>query len=205
MLDEELLQWREGVIGAEERVQQLPRALDGKRAQPYLRDVRRVAPGVCVFGTVGREEQQARGTEARDETIEDSLRLGVDPVKVFEDQEDRLLARFAQQQSRHRVERAPATFGGIERSPLGLVVKGNVEQGEQRRQGGLQRFVEREHLARHLFSNLAESVAALNLEVAFEEIDHRQITRRLAIRDRCRFQDRPAPEPKGGDELIDQA
>ena len=45
---------------------------------------------------MGREQQQARRPEARDETIEDRLRLDVDPVKVFEDQEERLLAESRQ-------------------------------------------------------------------------------------------------------------
>ena len=39
VLDEALLQWCEAVIGAEERIEQLARALGGKRAQPHLRIV----------------------------------------------------------------------------------------------------------------------------------------------------------------------
>src|SRR5262249_56049742 len=106
--------------------------VEGERGEGGEGGVRSIAPGVGVVWPVGREEEQSRGTEARDETIEHGLSLDVDPVKVFEDQEDRLLAGLAQQQSRHRVERASPAFARIERPPL-VIVGRNIEQGEQRR------------------------------------------------------------------------
>src|SRR5437016_1428497 len=49
VLDEALLQWREAVIGAEERIEQLARALGGKRAQPHLGIVRMAGPSVSTL------------------------------------------------------------------------------------------------------------------------------------------------------------
>ena len=56
-VDEELLERCNGKIRAEERVQQLTRAVHGERVQPHLRVVRLIAPGMLVFGTVVREHQ----------------------------------------------------------------------------------------------------------------------------------------------------
>src|SRR5262249_24347191 len=168
--DEESLEWFERAIGAEERVQELAGALDAERTQPQLREVRLIAPGVPVVGTMGGEQQYGRRREPPGEVVEERLRLDVDPLKIFDDQEERSLARLAQQQSAHRLERAPPTFGGIERPPPGVLVDLDVEQGEQRRQRRLQRFVEREHLPRHLLANLPAVVAIVDREVCLEEI-----------------------------------
>jgi len=111
-------------------------------------------------------------------------------VEVLEDQEERLLSRFPQQQPLDGVERLLAALSRVERSPRG-VVHGYVEQGQQRRQCRLQRAVEREQFARHLLADFPEIVPVLNLEVALEEVDHRQVARRLAIRDRGAVEDQP--------------
>ena len=58
-LDEELLEWRQPGIVAEERIEQLPGALDRKRVKPHLAVERLAAPGVLVLRTVIHEQQQA--------------------------------------------------------------------------------------------------------------------------------------------------
>lgn len=80
------------------RFQQVPDVLGWERVQPQLAVVRLVAPGVLVLKTVGHEQQQAGRRQAVDERVEEGLRLTVDPVKVFEDQEEWLLPRFTQEQ-----------------------------------------------------------------------------------------------------------
>src|SRR2546427_6662515 len=45
----------------------------------------------------------------------------------------------------------------------------------------------------------------LDLEVALEEVDHRPVTRRLAVRDRGAFKDEPALQPMRVGELVDEA
>ncbi len=81
-------------------------------------------------------------------------------MEVLENQKQRLLSRFPQQQPPHSVERALATVGGIERPPLS-VVHGHVEEGHERRQRRLERPIECEELARDLFPDLAEVVPVL--------------------------------------------
>ena len=115
-----------------------------------------------------------------------------------------MLLRFPQQQPLHGVERALAALRRVERLPRG-VVHGHVEQGQQRRQRRLQRVVEGEQLARHLLADLAQVVPVLDLEVALEEVDHRQVARRLAVRDRGALEDQPALQAMRVGELVDEA
>ena len=60
------------------------------------------------------------------------LRLGVDPVQVLEDQQQRLHLALAQQQALDGVERPLAALGRVERVP-GRVVHRHVEQREEAR------------------------------------------------------------------------
>src|SRR6266850_1992266 len=87
--------------------------------------------------------------------VEQGLGLAVDPVEVLEDHEERLLARFSQQQPLHGVERELATLSRVEGPPRSIV-HGDVEQGQQRRQRRLQGSVQGEQLARHLLADLPE-------------------------------------------------
>jgi hypothetical protein len=157
---------------------------------------------VLVLGTVAYEQQEARRSQALDEAVEQRLSLAVDPVEVLEDHEEGLLSGFPQQQPLHGVERALATCSRVERLPRG-VVRGHVEQGQQRRQRRLQGFVQGEQLAHHLLPDLAQVVPVLDLEVALEEVDHGQVACRLAVRDRGALDGEPALQAVGVGELVE--
>jgi hypothetical protein len=94
-LDQELLERVEGRVSAEERLEQLVRALRRQGIDPELAVVGLAAPGVPVLGAVIDEEQQARRGQAVDEAIEQGLGLAVDPVQVFEDHHQRLRLALA--------------------------------------------------------------------------------------------------------------
>jgi hypothetical protein len=68
-----------------------------------------------------------------------------------------------------------------------------------------ERPIETQATADHLVPNLPLIVTGLDLEVALEEVDHRQVARRLAVRDRGGFQDEPALQAMGARELVDDA
>jgi hypothetical protein len=112
-------------------------------------------------------------------------------VQVLEDQQERLLLRFAQQQLLKRIKRAAAPLRRIEYLPC-HVVQEHIEQGQQRRQGWLQSAVEREQLARHLLPDLAELILVLDFEVTPEKVDHRQVAHGLSIGDRGALENQPA-------------
>ena len=190
-LDQELLERRQPGVLAEERVQQLAGALGRQRVQPQLAVGRLAAPGVLVLGPVVHEQQQARRSEALDEAVEQRLRLAVDPVQVLEDHEERLLARFPKQQaaSRRRACAGAAAAGSSVCHAASST--GTSSRASRRRQRRLERAIQGEELARHLLADLAEVVPVLDLEVALEQVDHRQVARRLAVRDGGALEDPP--------------
>src|SRR5215831_12586590 len=124
-------------------------------------------------------------------------------MEILEDQEKGLLSRLPEYQPLHGVKCLLAPLAWIEFTPR-RVVHGHVEQRQQRWECRLQRTVEREELPRYLLSDLAHVVAVLDLEVTLEEIDHRQVARRLAVRDRGAVEDQPILEPMGVRKLVDE-
>src|SRR5439155_5841522 len=63
---------------------------------------------------------------------------------------------------------------------------------------------EREELTRHLLPNLAQVVPVLDLEVALEQVDHRQVARSLAVRARDGLKYQPTLQAMRVGELVDQ-
>src|SRR5262245_10806849 len=146
---------------------------------------------MTVCRTVVDEQHKVRRRQALDKSVEQGLALAIDPVQVLEDQEERPLARFAQQKLPECLKCAVTALRRIECVPLGIVHR-YVDQGQQRRERRLHSAVEREQLAGHLLPDFAELVPVLDLEVTLEEIDHRQVARRLSIGDRGALQNQPA-------------
>ena len=113
--------------------------------------------------------------------IEKRLRLAVDPVEVFEDQEQRLDAALGEEQAFDGVERALPALPRVARLPH-RIVDGDVEQGKEGGQRWLERAVQREELPGDLLADLALIVAVLDLEVDLEQVDDREVRRRLPVR-----------------------
>ena len=83
---------------------------------------------MMVLGpVVDQQEEPGRG-QALHQAVEQGLRLGIDPVQVLENDEDRLPLALPEQQVLDGVERALPALGRIERLPLG-VLDGHIEQG----------------------------------------------------------------------------
>ena len=83
--------------------------------------------------------------QALDQTVEEGLRLGIDPVQVFEDQQQRLPLTFAQQHALEGVECALAPLRRVEVQERAL----RWESVQKRQQGWkrvLERLVQRQHL-----------------------------------------------------------
>ena len=170
----------EAGVGPEQRAEELFGSLRRQGVQPELRVIRATAPGVLILRPVVHQEQEPGGRQALDQPIEQRLGLGVDPVQVFEDDQQRLHLALPQQEPLHRVQGAPAALGRIERRPLRVIGR-HVEQRQERRQTAFLRAVQRQELPRQLLAHRARAVAVFDGEVALEEIDHRQIRRRLAV------------------------
>ena len=81
------------------------------------------------------------------------------------------------------VERALASLWRFE-CEKGVVCWQSIQEGEQRRNRLLEGGVECQHLAGHLGPNGPGIVAVVHVDVALEEINHREVCRSLAIGDR---------------------
>ena len=156
--DEHGLERLDGGVGAQQGQEQLVGALGRQGVEAELGVVGLAAPGVLVLRPVVDQEQQSGGRQALDQAVQERLGLGVDPVQVLEDHEQRLHLALAQQEALDGVEGALAPLRRIERLPLG-VLDGHVQERQQGRQGRLEGAVEREELAGDLLPDLAVGLA----------------------------------------------
>ena len=177
-----------GVI-PQQGLQELVGAGGGQRVEPQLRVVGLAAPAVLVLRAVVDQEQQAGRGQALDQAVEQGLRLGVDPVQVFEDQQQRLHLAFAQQ---HALEgrRACAGAAAVDRAAKRAVVRQGLQQRQQRRDGVLEGLVQRQHLPGDLGPDGAGVVAVLDVAVALEQVDDGEVGRGFAIGHRGALQHR---------------
>ena len=108
----------EAGVAAEQRLAAAPSALSGgERVEPELAVVGLAAPAVPVLGAVVDEEQEAGRRQALDQAVESGLGLGVDPVEVLEDDEERLDLALPQEQPLERVEGPLPALRRVERLP----------------------------------------------------------------------------------------
>jgi len=115
------------------------------------------------------------------------LSLGINPVEILADQQQRLHLAFAQQHPFEAIEDALAALRGIERQKRAVLGHG-IQQRQQRRDDRLQGFVERQHLAGDFGPDGPRLVALLDLTVALQQLDEREIGGGLA-------RHRPGPGP----------
>ena len=85
------------------------------------------------------------------------------------------------------------------------VLRQGIQQRQQGRDGVLEGLVERQHLPGHLGADGARVVAVLDVAVALEQVEHREVGRGLAVGHRGALQHQPALGVVGVDELVDQA
>ena len=192
--DEELLERRQPGIVAEQRVQQLPGALGRQRVQPHLAVVRLAAPGVLVLGTVVHEQQQARRAEALDQRCRAApasrRRSSADPRRSRASgcsRASRSSSRLTASSVRWRRcagARAPARRHRPRARRAGPATPAASARGRDRSVSSLPVTFSRISL---------QVVPILDLEVALEQIDHRQVARRLAVRDARRSRGPASP------------
>jgi hypothetical protein len=79
------------------------RARLGEGVEPELRVGGFAAPAVLILRAVVDQEEDPRSRQALDQHIERGLRLRIDPVQVFKDQQQRLHLALAQQDALQRL------------------------------------------------------------------------------------------------------
>jgi len=139
--DQELLQRRQARITTKQRFEKFLGARRRQGVEAQLPVVGLAAPEVLVLRPVVDEYQHRCRRQALDELLQHVLRLAVDPVQILEDHDEWLHVTLAEQQMFHSVERALSPLRRLETVPL-LILDRYIEDGEQRRQGRLQRAVQ---------------------------------------------------------------
>src|SRR5439155_14535075 len=98
---------------AQESSEELARALGRERVEPQLTVVGLVPPAMLVLGpVVDQQEKPGRG-QTLGQAVEQGLRLGIDPMQVLEDHENRLRLALPEQEVLDGIERALPALGGI--------------------------------------------------------------------------------------------
>src|SRR5436190_7600117 len=165
-------------VVTQKRAQEIARTLGWERIKPHLAVIGLARPAVLVLGPIVDQQEEPSRWQALDQAVEQGLSLGVDPVQVLEDDEERLGLTLPEEETPDRIEHALAALGRIERLPRSVLDR-HVEQGQQSGQGRLQRTIQGE-LASHLLADLALGLALVHLEVGAEEVDDRQVAGGLA-------------------------
>jgi hypothetical protein len=159
---------------------------------------------VLVLGAIVDQQQEPGGRDTLDQAVEQGLGLSIDPVQIFEHQQQRLHLTFAQQHALQAVERAPAPLRRIEREKRAVLWQG-VQEGQEGRDRLLQGGVEREHLPGHTSPDSTRVVTVLHLDVALQQVEHREVRRGFAVGHRGALQHPPALSTVRVDHLVDQA
>ncbi len=98
-----------------------------------------------VLRAVVDEQQEPGRRQALDQAVERGLRLRVDPVEVFDDDQERLDLALPQEEPLQGVDGALAPLRRGEGLPSAVFHR-HVEEREERRQRWLEGAVEREEL-----------------------------------------------------------
>ena len=131
---------------------------------------------MMIFGTVVDEHQQARAANAFGHQIEQALGGTVNPMKVLENDDERLVEAFAQEDALDSLEReAPPRMRvhAGERTVVRFcrVAVLETEQRDEKRQGIFQRAIEHQDFAADFFTAAAAIVAGGDREIVVEQFD----------------------------------
>src|SRR3989442_411316 len=201
--DKRRLERRCGPVTPQQAIEEDVGIVRRERVEPELCVIALAAPGVLVLEAVADEEQNAMARETLDQDVEHRLRLGVDPVEIFDDDDDRLAAALLQEQQPQRFQRPLPLLGRIEFPPLPVVGR-HIQEREEGGKRRCLRSLERQHLLRYPLPDFARVVARLDMEVRLQQVDDREIGRRLPVGGRAADKDQRVPEAVRCDELPEE-
>ena len=144
-----------------------------------------------VLGAIVEQQQNLRGADTVGEQVQERLALSVDPVQVLENHHEGLIERLAQQDALNRFHRPPASDLRIHLGQR-IFAFDQAEQAQEIGQSVLQRAIQGQDLAVDLLAPGALVIFRRNSEILVQQIDQRQISRGLAVRNRKGLQHHPA-------------
>ena len=120
---------------------------------------------MAILRPVVHREQDGRRRQTLDDAVEHDLRFRVHPVQVFEDEQHRLHAAFAEEHALHAIDGVPATLCRVLREEERVLRRERIEDPQDRRDRVLERAVERQQRSRDLGAHAARVVPVVDAEV----------------------------------------
>jgi hypothetical protein len=154
----------------------------GQRVEAELSIVGFVSPAVLVVRAIGDQEQEAGRRQALDEGVEARLRLGIQPVEVFDDHEQGVRLAGTEHELLDGLERLLAALRGIKGLPLGIRDR-HVQESQDGRHQGREGCIEAQELSGDLVADRRSRIALIELEVLLEQVNDWPIGDRLVIGD----------------------
>jgi hypothetical protein len=113
-LDQEPFQRYQTGIISQEDLEKFIGTCRRERVEPQLRVIGLVAPAVPILRAIVDQQEEAGRGQALDQTLQQGLGFGIDPVQIFTDEQHRLHLALTQEHPLERLERALAALGRIE-------------------------------------------------------------------------------------------
>ena len=202
--NQELLQRHQAGVLAQQRLQEHLGTGGWQGIEPQLGVEGFIAPAVLVLRPIVDEQEEVGRGQAVHQAVDQGLRLGINPVQILKDQQQRLPLALTQQQTRQRGECALAPLGWV-KLPKRTVVWEGFQQRQQRWQRVLQGFIECQHLPGDLGPNGARVIAVVHMTIALEQVHDGEIGRGFAVGHGRTLQHPPTLRVVRVDELIHQA
>jgi hypothetical protein len=158
---------------------------------------------MSILRPIVHAQKHASGRESLDQGVEDRLGFFVDPVKILEDQQQRLRLAFAQEHPLDRAERALPSMSRVERKKW-IVGGQDIEQRERRGDRVLQRPIQRQQRPGDLGLHRAGVISSLDSTIGAEQLDRRQVRCRFSIGGGRALEHEPAVGPMRTNELVEK-
>ena len=161
-----------------------------QRLEPQQMAAGLVSPAQPIFGPVIHQEQNPLTGHLLHEQVEKSLALVIQPMQILDHQNERALPCFTQEQTNDGVERARSPELRVHAGEALFIVL-DLQQRIEIGEGGLERCIQVGDPFRYPVPPRRRIVSLGDSEIAMQQLDHRQVRRPLAVRDRGRLEDRP--------------
>ena len=202
-LHQEALEREQLVVTAEQGVEQFSGPVRRERPQVQAQGVRAREPPVVVLGPIRHDDERGR-REPVHEQLERVLGIGVDPLKISDDEDEWLAARRRADEAKVRLESPLASarrVGAKERIPR----LERAELPQHRRDVRAELRIERAHRGVDLVAHGLRRIGPVEAEVAPEQVEADAPARGPRVRLRLGAEDGGAARPAGLHELPDQA
>jgi len=165
---------------AEQVVEQLVGGPLRERIHPELGVERLAGPSMPILGAVRDDDQDASRRHDADEGVDGHLGIGVDPVRVLQDDDQGPREALPDDDAPERIEHAASPLRRLELRPVGIGDLDLQERAERREQGFFE--VQLAEPGGQRSTDLGAGIAAFDAEEETEQRSRRPAARRVVAR-----------------------